>query len=39
LSINTFYEKQFLAKVMKITYLAFKLNKNRLLENAEKKAQ
>jgi tRNA (guanine-N7-)-methyltransferase len=27
LSIKTFYEKQFLAKGMKITYLAFKLNK------------
>ena len=34
LSINTFYEKQFLAKGMKITYLAFKLNK----ENVGKKA-
>ena len=28
LSIKTFYEKQFLAKGMKITYLAFKLSKN-----------
>jgi len=34
LSIKTFYEKQFLAKGMKITYLAFKLNK----EHVEKKA-
>jgi len=30
LSIKTFYEKQFLAKGMKITYLAFKLNKEAL---------
>ena len=38
LSIKTFYEKQFLAKGMKITYLAFKLNKNNLLKNVEKNA-
>ena len=38
LSIKTFYEKQFLAKGMKITYLAFKLNKNSLLKNVGKKA-
>jgi tRNA (guanine-N7-)-methyltransferase len=37
LSINTFYEKQFLAKGMKITYLAFKLNKNSLLKHVGKK--
>ena len=30
LSIKTFYEKQFLAKGMKITYLAFKLNKEHV---------
>ena len=30
LSIKTFYEKQFLAKEMKITYLAFKLTKKSL---------
>ena len=39
LSIKTFYEKQFLAKGMQITYLAFKLNKNSFAEHADKKAQ
>ena len=38
LSIKTFYEKQFLAKGMKITYLAFKLNKDILRKYAEKQA-
>jgi tRNA (guanine-N7-)-methyltransferase len=38
LSIKTFYEKQFLAKGMPITYLAFKLNKNSLLQHAEEQA-
>jgi tRNA (guanine-N7-)-methyltransferase len=38
LSIKTFYEKQFLAKGMKITYLAFKLNRDNLLEYVGKKA-
>ena len=37
LSIKTFYEKQFLAKGMKITYLSFKLNKNCLFEHVWKK--
>ena len=36
LSIKTFYEKQFLAKGMKITYVAFRLDKNNLQNNAGK---
>ncbi|MDR2887375.1 MAG: tRNA (guanosine(46)-N7)-methyltransferase TrmB [Bacteroidales bacterium] len=38
LSIKTFYEKQFLAKGMKITYLAFRLNNDSIAEHAGEKA-